>query len=322
MMNMLRPLLPESSRKRKAAGPRLAPSFILLLALAFLMPGVGHARGWIGVTVQDIDPSLREAMSLPQDGGALVSDVVPDSPADRAGLRTRDVILRVGGTPVEDSGDLIASLREMSPGDEIEAMVLRGDEQLTKRIVLADRPDAGASDEGLPAPIESLKGLPRLLQRPREGGLLGVQVHPLDEHLAPYFKAREDGGLLVLSVTPDSPADHSGMLPGDVLLRFNGEPLSEPQDLRQLVVRVDPGQEWTSEAIRDGKLREFHGRMDPAAQRGIERRLRRSPVRPGFNLDEGSVSARREVRRLEQELEKLRERVSQLERRIQRRLDR
>lgn len=321
-MNMFRPLLLDSSRKPALTAPQLTPAIALLFAISLLMPGAALARGWIGVSVQDIDPSLREAMALPQTGGALVSDVVPDGPADRAGIRARDVILRVEGTPVEDSGGLIAALREMSPGQAIEATILRGDEQLSRKIVLAGRPDDAGAGRRVPAPIERLKDLPRLLERPKEGGLLGVQVHPLDEHLAPYFKVRGEKGLLVLSVTPDSPADRSGLLPGDVLLRFNGEPVSQPQELRQQVARLDPGQEWRSDGIREGREREFRGSMDSPPQRSMERRLRRPTIPIGPDRENGSISGRQEVKRLERELQRLRERVRQLERRIERKFDR
>jgi S1-C subfamily serine protease len=321
-MNIPRPLFPDSHWKSKQAAHRLALPLAGLIAIASIAPGAGLARGWIGVSVQDIDPSLREAMALPLTSGALVSDIVPNSPADRAGVCARDVIVRVGKTSVEESDDLIAALREMNPGDEIELSILRGGDQLMKRIVLAERPAREGSPEPMAAPREGRKDLPTLPDGARERRHLGVRVHPLDPHLARYFNVRPGKGLLVLSVASGSPADRAGVLPGDILLSFNGEQLSEPRDLRQGVLRLGSGDGWKSNAIREGKEREFRGRVEPSPQGRLRQRLLRPSIRFEMNREEGLISGRREIKRLEREMQRLRERVKLLETRIHGEFDR
>ncbi len=262
-MNIPRPLFAGAAAVRLRAVLRWLTPVTILAAGFLIAPGDGLARGWMGVSVQDIDPSLREAMDLSSAGGALVTDVAPGGPAARAGVRARDVILRVDDSPVEDSEDLIAALAQKGPGDAITLSILRGRNPLELRVLLSSRSSTEATPERIP-PSDPLKGpktslrIPRML---REGPMLGVTVHSLDPDLARYFKAEAGHGVLILSVTPKSPAASAGFVPGDVLLTFNGNPVSDTASLKQEVEQLRAGDVWSAVGIRDGREREFRGRM-------------------------------------------------------------
>lgn len=96
--------------------------------------------GYLGVQVQDITRALKRARDLPSDEGALVNRVENESPADEAGIRRGDVIVSVDGESVEDSDDLIAAVRSLKPGKEVDVIVLRGDERKTFSVELGERP--------------------------------------------------------------------------------------------------------------------------------------------------------------------------------------
>jgi serine protease Do len=254
-------------------------------------------------------------MDLTPSGGALISDVDPDGPAGRAGLEARDVVIRFDGTAVDDSQELVDLLAGKEPGDEVALVYVRGGRERTTEVSLAGRPEGAR-----PAPMAPT--MPRAPQVPsppieRSGPQIGVVTHPLDEHLAPYFHTKAGSGVLVLRVETDSPAEKAGILPGDVIESFDGEPLADVEELRRAVRRAQPGDDWKAQVIREGKSIEVSGRMERGWQAPMERSIREfRRLRPPDAEDTPSVSQRRYLRRLEREMEKLRERMEELERKL------
>jgi predicted metalloprotease with PDZ domain len=318
-MDTLRIPFPASPLRNRRA-PRIALVLLGLILLCAMEPTVGLARGWIGVSVQDLDRPLRAAMGPSVEGGALVTDVTPGSPADAAGLRSRDVIVDIDGTAVEEANDLVDYLRERNPGDKVRIAIVRDEARIDAEVVLEERP---ASDRTtLPAPLKIPRDGPlpwTPFEHSLEGaGVLGVRVQALDRHLAPYFDAEPGQGLLILSVQPGSPADRGGLFPGDVIQSFNGSSLAEAGDLRREVRRLGPREEWSARVIRRGEKRELHGVME----RDWQSPTSATTVHPPHQLmpDRGGETTRgsREARRFEREMDRLRERVRELERRLDR----
>lgn len=290
---------------------RLLPILTLLLAVPWIGQGAA-ARAWLGVSVQDVTPELTEAMELASSGGALISDVAAGGPADEAGLRTRDVIIRLDGEKVESSQDLVDRLQEKEAGEEVALVYVRGEAQHTVEVTLGEPEEATRRAPlapgkpwapGWPVDIPSLAG-PQI----------GVAAHPLDEHLAPYFRVRAGQGILILRVEPGSPADKAGVLSGDVIESFNGTQLAEVADLRRAVRRLEPGDDWKARLIREGKPIEINGRLERGWQSPSQRSVREwRRLRPPA-IDEGPMPReRRLMQRLEREMEKLRDRIHDLE---------
>lgn len=96
--------------------------------------------GYLGVQVQDITDALKEARELSTDEGALVNRVEEDSPADEAGIRRGDVIVSLNGKSIEDSGELIDAVRSLTPGKDVDVIVLRGDDRKKISVELGERP--------------------------------------------------------------------------------------------------------------------------------------------------------------------------------------
>jgi membrane-associated protease RseP (regulator of RpoE activity) len=102
---------------------------------------------FLGVAFQSITPDLAEAEDLAVDQGALITEVVPESPADDADLRRGDIITAVDGRPVDDDHPLAELILRYAPGDEVELEVLRGRREFSVDVVLGSRLDEGFLDE-------------------------------------------------------------------------------------------------------------------------------------------------------------------------------
>lgn len=170
-------------------------------------------RGRIGVVIQDLTPALAEAMRLGSQQGAVIAQVEPGSPADRAGLRPRDVVLSVDGQPVRSSADLRNRIGLVEVDRTVTLELLRDGRR--SRVNVKVSPIAERrSDLGVTLP--ELAGA-ELSEIPREHPAFG-QV----------------GGLLVTKVARRSPADHAGLRPGDIILAVDHKPVRSLDELRQL----------------------------------------------------------------------------------------
>jgi len=158
---------------------------------------------WLGIDFQDLTPELVTALSLPQDlQGALVNQVRQESPADRAGLRRGDVVMRLDGRPIATARGFFERLDSVVEDQEIEVLLVRdGDER--KLAIVA---------EEVPAPV--IEALVR-------------------ERLGLELEAKEGGGFTVRSVRAGSGAARIGLQAGDLLLAVNGRPLQDANALRR-----------------------------------------------------------------------------------------
>ncbi|RTL52265.1 MAG: DegQ family serine endoprotease [Rhodocyclaceae bacterium] len=175
-------------------------------------------RGRLGVTIQEMNQALAESFGLAKPGGALVSAVEPGSPADKAGLQTGDVILKLNGEEVANSADLPPKVAALEPGSAATLDIWRkgGVKRMDIRI--------GANSDATPAASA---------KEANQGAKLGLSVRPL----TPAEK-RESGineGLVVNDAT--GPAQRAGIQPGDVLLSCNGIALHSAEQLRDLAAK-------------------------------------------------------------------------------------
>lgn len=164
-------------------------------------------RGWLGVSVQDTDSLTAKALGLPSSGGALVSGLIPDSAADRAGIRIGDVILRLHHQAIEDARDLLRTVAALQPGQEAEITVWRnGQERHLTALVDSndDKPLRQSSGNKLKKNVSTMEGLTLRPITKSESTRLGLN--------SPY-------GLLVLYVEPDSAAEEAGLQAGDLIMQ-------------------------------------------------------------------------------------------------------
>ena len=206
-------------------------------------------RGWLGVSIQDVDRNLAESFGLDRPRGALIAQVGRDSPAERAGLQSGDVIVAFDDEPIETSADLPHIVGLIAPGSRVEALLVRdGDEQsVTVEVgALASdqvaRVDAGVSVDG------SLQ-------------LLGMRVAEAEaDALADLGLS---GGVVIEAVEPDSPAAEAGVRDGDILTRLGSRPISRVSDVTAAADDLAPGSSVPARLIR-GRSPLFLGIRIPA----------------------------------------------------------
>ena len=225
--------------------------------------GEKAAKGWLGVSVQELTPSARERMKLGNETGLLVTEVVRDSPADEAGLREDDVILQFNGTKVEQADDFSRLVRNAGADKKVTLIVLRAGERKTFEAMLAKRRNpsyASAFAHGF-GPGKQMKFW---ANRPR----LGVQVHELDENLAPYFKVAPGSGVLVLAVNENSPAEQAGLKSGDIIAKVDNEIVRDAEELVASLQDYEEGDQVKIEYVRQGKRDTATVEIDPSNESG------------------------------------------------------
>lgn len=174
------------------------------------------ARGYLGVTLRDLDPDLSKSLRLAPSSGALVQDVTDGSPGARAGIRPYDVIVSVDGRRVTSNDDLIRHIAARPPGIGTTLQVLRDGRELSVSLRLGERPTQG-DDDARPSPA---RRVPRPADTPSIA--LGLSVRDLDRGLARRLHV-PDGmrGVVVSSVDPLGPAYEAGVERGDIILEVN-----------------------------------------------------------------------------------------------------
>jgi serine protease Do len=177
------------------------------------------SRGRLGVTIQGVSQELADSFGLKKPQGALVSAVEPKSPADKAGVKTGDIILAVDGRTIENSIDLPRMIGETRPGTTVNLKVWRQGETRELNASLGEAPA-----EKVAKAESGLKAKP---------GKLGLAVRPLTEE--ERKQAETEGGLLVEG--SEGPAARAGVQAGDVILAFNDQPVKSVDQLRRLVDR-------------------------------------------------------------------------------------
>ena len=195
------------------------------------------SRGYIGVTLTSVTPSLARALRLGTERGALVQDVSPGRPGERAGLRAYDVIVGADGRPVASDEDLIRYISGRLPGTVAELDVTREGAAHTVSIKLAERP---LPETGRDQPRE----LPGVRPASRsEYGPLGIAVRDLDESMAARNRIPADlGGVMVSYVDPAGPGRLARLRTGQVLLEVNRVPVASVAAFRALAATLRPGE--------------------------------------------------------------------------------
>jgi len=177
------------------------------------------SRGRLGVTIQGVTQELADSFGLKKAQGALVSAVEPKSPADKAGIKTGDIILAVDGRAIENSVDLPRAIGESRPGTAVTLKIWRQGETQELRASLGEAP----AEKMARAASESKA----------KSGKLGLAVRPLTDEERKQMEA--EGGLLVEQ--SEGPAARAGIQAGDVILALNNQPVKSVDQLRRLVDR-------------------------------------------------------------------------------------
>jgi serine protease Do len=182
-------------------------------------------RGYLGIGIQDLTLDLAKRFGVPQAKGALVTSVSPNTPAEKAGLKPGDVILRYSGKDIEDTAHLRNLVAGTDPGKTAELVVRRDGKERTLSVTVGQLPDTE------PALAGSGTGPP---SEPRAAEL-GLTVEPLTDARARALGYDPQPAVVVTHVRDNSPAEQQGIRPGDLILEVNRRPVATADDFDEAV---------------------------------------------------------------------------------------
>ena len=199
-----------------------------------LISGGKIQRGYIGATIQNFTPDMAEAQGLGAQKGAIVSDLVPGGPSQRAGLMPGDVVVAINGVSVKSSSELTREVAKGRAGDSLRLDVIREGKHRTVEVRSGIRPSERdlASNDNTPGGPQRTPGDPTT----PHPSVLGMALGPLDEATRRRLNAPETlHGVLVESVDQTSDAGQKGLRRGDVIVQAGGKPVTSAADVAAAV---------------------------------------------------------------------------------------
>ncbi len=179
-------------------------------------------RGWLGVTIQDVDENTAKALGLKEPKGALVASVLKGQPAQKAGIKVGDVIIAVNDKPVANSHDLTRKIGMLKPHSKVKITVWRNGKVKELWVKLGERKLNVASTES--ENYESSSDY-----------LLGMKVKKVTQADVEKYNLDEAKGLMVVEVKPGSKAEEADIRPLDILLKGNFKDLNSVKDLKEVI---------------------------------------------------------------------------------------
>jgi C-terminal processing protease CtpA/Prc len=235
----------------------------------------------LGVRLEEVDRDVVSRLKLKEEKGALVTEVIPGSAAEKAGLQKDDVILKFQGESVLTAAQLARLVRDVPSGRKVDLDVIRAGAPLKVSatlergewtpdgVTVPDMPEFAdkmgrmgelhwkTPDGGAGGPAFSFKlddDGPGRMSFTRSGrARLGISYTEIDGQLADFFKAPADHAILINSVAADSAAAKAGVKAGDLLVKLGGASIEETGDLREAVGELEPGKPTSVTVLREGK---------------------------------------------------------------------
>jgi len=204
------------------------PSNMAKMVMDSLIQKGKVVRGWMGISIQTVTPELGKQFGLSNEKGALVGEVIENSPAEKAEIKSGDVIVEYDGNEVTDPTSLRNAVAVTSPGKIVTIKVIRDKKPLTFKVAISEEP--GTAQQSMEAVDNMLKG---------------VQI----QNLTPELKKRMGiparvGGVVVADVTENSPAEGT-MMKGDIIMQVNGTDIGNAKEYETVVLGIK-----TAEGIR------------------------------------------------------------------------
>ncbi len=187
------------------------PSNILKHVMQQLRDNGHVTRGYLGVSLQNIDTKLATAFNLDKSEGALVAEVLKDSPADRAGLKSGDVVLKINGRLVENVGALRSTIALMNPDDTIVLTVIRNKTAIDVTVTVGAHPESELAFNDIQSQ-------------------LGILVQDITPELSQQLGLDRDHGVIIKNVDPNSPAQEAGLRRGQMIMSVNQKPVSTTEE--------------------------------------------------------------------------------------------
>ncbi len=176
-------------------------------------------RGWLGVLIQPVSPDIADAFKLDSAKGALVADVMPESPAQLAGIKRGDVIIEYDGREVQENDQLPLMVAGTEIGRKVEVKLIREGKMKTVEVTIKKLEEK--EEDASPGEPEEMQ--------------LGLQVQDISPEIATSLSLSDTKGVVVTNVAPNSAAENAGLARGDVILEVSSKTIESLKDFRKAV---------------------------------------------------------------------------------------
>ena len=197
------------------------PSSMAKSVISQLADGGVVERGYLGVHIQALTPEIAKSLGIEDDNGALVTQIVEGSPADKSGLEAGDVIVSYDGQTLSKMRDLPRFVAMTTDGSEVDLKIWRNNDYKTIKVAIAANEEPGLAST---LPVEK-SPIP-----------LGLKLAKVDkENRSTYGLDEEAVGVIIVNVEPDSNAAQKGLRPGDIIKRIDQSDITEPDDVIEAI---------------------------------------------------------------------------------------
>lgn len=302
----------------------IVTALILTPAYAGKYSKAKDSAAWLGVYMQDIDKDMAEAFDLNTEDGVLIDDVIDDSPAEDAGMRKGDVIVKFDGEDIRNSEELSNAVAKHEPGDEVQVAVLRDGDEKTFDVNLG-KSRSMRDTYTFNSPSSKCfgnSGNNSWSFFSDDGGYLGVSTIELSEQLADYFGAKT--GVLVSEVEEDSPAAAAGLKAGDIIVKVEDKFVDTPSELRDVIRDYNKGDKVNIEVFRKGSTETLVAELDETegsqSWGGVDPLILNIPNIPNIpgihQYDDQSGKFDEDMDQLREEMQQLKEELGQLKEKL------
>jgi serine protease Do len=196
-------------------------------------------RGWLGAMIQDLSPELAESFNFHSTDGVLIGDVVPDGPADKAGIRAGDIVTKFNGKPVRKMSQLRNAVASTAPETEAEVEVFRDGKRMTRTVTIGLLEGRYVAGGGTPSAFD-----------------LGMTVQTLTPEMAQQAGfERDEKGVIVTQVESGSLAARVGIRPGDLIVAVGAARIGDLGDFREAMRESDVRRGIRMQVKREGVQR-------------------------------------------------------------------
>ncbi len=185
-----------------------------------LIAGKKILYGWLGVTVQDLTEEMAKYFGLSGKSGVLVASVLQGSPAQKAGVKEGDIIRQFDAKAVNNTKELISTVSNTEVGKKVKITVIREKKEVDLSVEIGERTQELEKESPVKPAADTWRGL---------------SVEELNPELARNFNIQEKSGVLVVAVEPGSACDDAGIIPGDLILEINKQPVKSLSDYQRVI---------------------------------------------------------------------------------------
>jgi len=173
-------------------------------------------RGWLGVVIQKVTPEIAKGFGIKESEGALIGDVMENSPAEKADLRRGDIIISFDGKKIKDMDTLPKLVGSTEIGKKVKIVIIRDGKTIEKEIVIGE-----LKDENM-----------QLSRKPTTENYFGIVVQDITPEIAKHMNLKDKRGVIVTDVQPGSPAQEADIRSGDVIREIGRKPIRNVSDFK------------------------------------------------------------------------------------------